>query len=385
MRIGIDITPIQNGHKIRGVGQYAINLLTALTEFDRENEYILFGYGGDLPEMLFKPGRFKVVTSGHVNEGKWRRLRWHQFTLPKLLHTYNIDLIHILVQSFDVNIPVWRPARTVITIHDIKARLFPAIYLTDIYKKMSYNLMLSLSSKANHVITDSQNSKEDLLNHVGIPGDNISVIPLAADPAYELSAGDGGREEGTAASKFGFDEGYLLFVGAVEPSKNIDTLLEAYEQLLLRGHPLRMVIVGVKDPNYLAVLRSKHEQLMREVIFLESVGKADLRTLYREALVFVYPSIYEGFGLPVLEAMKCGTPVVTSNVSSLPEVAGDAALLTDPFNKIELANNISALLEDEKLRSHMIARGLERAGCFSWRRCAEQTVDVYHKVMGAVN
>lgn len=358
-------------------------MLRSLAQVDNVNEYLLLGYPGDLWELPHRCDRFEVIQSGPVgDESLWSRLKWHQYALPRLLTKYKADLLHILVQSFDVNIPVWSPVRPVVTVHDLKARLFPNLYLNTAKKRLSYTIMLNLASKASHIITDSESSKRDIVQEMDIAGEKVSVIPLAADPVYFSNSPRAAGKKSDVVAKYQLDSEFILFVGAIEPSKNIGTLLGAYSSLLKRGFEHQLVLVGIKDSKYYHRLQENFGRLFgRQVRFLGSVPQRELRDLYRKAWLFVYPSLYEGFGLPVLEAMASGTPVITSNVSAIPEVTGDAALLIDPRDKDKLALYIWNLYHDGKARSDLANKGLSRAQNFSWNRCARQTIEVYRQVM----
>lgn len=383
VRIAIDVTPLQNGHCHRGVGEYARRLLGGLAQVDDVNDYLLFGYPGDLPDLPTDGGRFKVIQSGPAgDESLWLRLRWHQYALPRLLIKNKADILHILVQSFDINIPVWSPIRPVVTIHDLKAELFPNLYLTNVYKRLSYALMLKLASRAPHIITDSESSKRDILERMDVARERVSVIPLAADPVYFSKPPQAIVGESSLTAKYNLAAKFILFVGAIEPSKNIGTLLAAYDMLLEQGFRHQLVLVGIQNPKYYGELQREFGHLFGErVRFLDPIPQSELRDLYRKAELFVYPSLYEGFGLPVLEAMASGTPVITSNISSLPEVTGSAALLFDPQDKSKLAKYIWDICHNENARSDLAIRGRSRARGFSWDQCAKQTLRVYRQVM----
>ncbi len=382
MKIGIDITPLQNGHCRRGVGEYARNLLVSLLEADQQNEYVFFGYPGEAPDVFDSLSNFNLVQAGpDGDDGIWRRLKWHQYTMPRLASRFNLDVIHLLVQSFDVNIPIYRPAKMVVTIHDLKALLFPKIYLNNPSKRISYKVMINFAKKADHIITDSCHSKNDIVNKLGVSDERVSVIPLAVDPYFYQSNRDGQEDSGLTSKQYGLEKEFILFVGAIEPSKNIDALLSVYEQLVRQGRSEQLVLVGVQDPSYFKDLQNRFGYLFGTSIrFLDFIPKRDLRALYRLAKFFVYPSLYEGFGLPVLEALASGTPVITSNASSVPEVTGEAAILVDPLDLDLLQEKMVELCEDENARSALATTGVARAREFSWARCASQTAEVYQSL-----
>jgi len=383
MRIGIDITPLQNGHRQRGVGTYARQLLTGLAKVDKTNNYLLFGYPGIKPEVP-SDNRFTLIQSGPSRKNNlWTKFKWHQLTLPSLVRRYNVDLVHLLVQSAEFNLPIQKSARTVVTVHDLKGMLFPDFFLNDFRKRASYNLMINISKRANHIITDSNSSKRDIIKMLPSSPNKITVVPLAADPAfYKTVNKDNTADTITVLKKYNLETGYILFVGAIEPSKNIQALLEAYQRLDHYQQLPELVLVGIKDPNYFFNLRYKYEHLFStSVRCLDFVPAEDLPALYRAARLFVYPSLYEGFGLPVLEAMASGTPVITSNTSSLPEMAGNGAVLVDASDPSLLSIHIHKLLNNADARRKLTAKGLAQARNFSWERCARQTLAVYNLVV----
>ena len=218
---------------------------------------------------------------------------------------------------------------------------------------------------ADAIIVDSQSTKSDILAFFSIPEDKIHVVHLASD-MKPVNA--------RLSPKYGIRGDYLLYVGTVEPRKNLLRLIEAFTQL---DQELKLVIVGVSGWDNRAVYKSKNPN----IIFTGYVSEEDLPAFYCNAKLLIYPSLYEGFGLPILEAMNCGCPVITSNISSMPEVAGDAALLVDPYNVEEIKSAAQKLLSDGMLRKKMVARGFRQARRFSWEKTADETLQVYQKVL----
>lgn len=267
---------------------------------------------------------------------------------------------------------------TVVTVHDLSHHVYPQFHPSARVDYMQRMLPDTLS-RASHVITDSQATRQDLITHLGYAPERITSIHLGANPAFRPYTS---AELAPVLASWGLQEqGYSLYVGTIEPRKNLDRLLDAYEALpeaLRLRYPL--VMAGS------AGWRSEHTHARMAraasagwLHYLRYVPQVDLPALYAGARLFVYPSLYEGFGLPVLEAMASGVPVVTSNVSSLPEVAGDVALSVHPEDTASLCSCIAQGLQDSSWRARAITAGVERAALFTWQQCIRQTVDVYGK------
>lgn len=267
----------------------------------------------------------------------------------------------------------------VATIHDVIPYVHPET--SSRLDWLIYRFWLPLAvRRLDAVITDSQQSKADIVQYLPVSPEKVTVIPCAANKRYRPMT----IEEITPAlARHGLDFPYILYVGSIAARKNLPRLLEAYAQLRQWSTQWRLVIVGARkwksSPVYETVQRLN---LAEYVHFTGYVEEEDLPALYNGADLVTFPSLYEGFGLPVLEAMACGTPVVTSNSSSLPEVAGDAALLVEPTDVAAIAAAMRQLLEDKTLALELRARGLARAAQFSWERTARETIAVYEKVLG---
>jgi glycosyltransferase involved in cell wall biosynthesis len=264
------------------------------------------------------------------------------------------------------------------TIHDV----IPYIYPTTSSRLdwLIYRFWLPLAvRRLDAIITDSRQSKADIVQYLPVPPEKVTVIPCAANKRYRpLPAAD----VQPVLARHGIDFPYILYVGSIAARKNLPRLLEAYAQLRGWSARWRLVIVGARkwksSPVYETVQRLN---LAAHVHFTGFVEEEDLPALYNGADLFAFPSLYEGFGLPVLEAMACGTPVVTSNSSSLPEVAGEAALLVEPTDVAAIAQAMRRILADEALAADLRARGLARAAQFSWERTARETIAVYEQVL----
>lgn len=286
---------------------------------------------------------------------------------------------HAIYHSPNYFLPPF-PGRTVATIHDLSHHLYPQFHPAARIDYMRRALPGSLH-RADHLITDAESVRQELVEHFGYPADRITAIPLGANPAFRPHCTE--ELQSTLARLDLKPHGYSLYVGTIEPRKNLDRLLAAYESLpqALRMH-YPLVVAGGSG----WCSERTHERMALAanagwLKYLRFVAQADLPALYAGARVFVYPSMYEGFGLPVLEAMASGAPVITSNCSSLPEVVGTAALQVHPENVPGLANSLAHALQDDTWRAHARMAGLARAAQFSWDRCVQQTVQVYRQVM----
>src|SRR5437867_6214021 len=239
------------------------------------------------------------------------------------------------------------------------------------------------SKRADRVLTVSESSKRDILRFVDIPADKIAVIYNAYDERFGMEP----REEDVlrVAERYQLHDEFVLYAGNVKPHKNLERLIVAFDQVRKRGlGHLKLVLIGDEISRYAALRRAVHQhQLHKHVRFLGYLPEETLAVMYRLAGLFVFPSLYEGFGLPPLEAMASGTPVVTSNVSSLPEVAGDAAILVDPYDPTAIADGIERVLTDADVRRDLRNRGLARARQFSWEQSVRRVHDIYREIQQA--
>jgi glycosyltransferase involved in cell wall biosynthesis len=265
----------------------------------------------------------------------------------------------------------------IITIYDITPNLYPETH-TDIITFVHRYLLPKALKTSDKVITISHHTKNDIIKHFKIPENKIKVIHLAANENYKpLNE----KEIINIKQKYNLNYSFILYVGTLEPRKNIPTLLKALYKLKKQGIKHKLAITGKKGWKYKSIFETIEKlNLQKDVIFTGYVPDEDLPALYNAADLFVYPSLYEGFGLPPLEAMQCGTPVITSNTSSLPEVVGDAGIMVNPYDVDELANNMYGVLTNDGLREELSKKGLERAKLFSWKKCAEEHLKVYEEV-----
>ncbi len=301
------------------------------------------------------------------------KLVWPNFTLPDKAGIAGFDLVHCTTPYGTFRQTAYKK---IITICDVTPLLFP-----ETHGKMNVwhhrFILPSILKQADHIITISETSKRDIIRYFKVPEDKITVTLLAANNAFQEIP------HGIPADDIAkISRPYILNVGTLEPRKNLEGLLRAFAVARRKGMPHTLVITGARGwgKSPLAGL-IETLSLGDSVLFTGFVNDNDLPHLYKGADFFVYPSLYEGFGLPILEAMNCGTPVITSNVSSMPEVAGDAALLVDPLSQSELADAIFRLAGDPELRNTMLLKGIKRAAHFSWQKTVDETFSVYEKIL----
>jgi glycosyltransferase involved in cell wall biosynthesis len=362
MRIAIDARKLHDF----GIGTYIRNLVRGLARLDRENEYVLLCRPDDiaLAHELGPNFRGVVETARPYSMSE-------QFRIPLAIARERVHLLH---EPHYVLPPATR-CRTVVTIHDCIHLMFPQYLPGRLASWYARGAMWAAIRKADGILTVSEASKRDILKFFDIPPQRVQVIYNAIDERF-LAEPDAERME-HVRQRYQLDKPFLLYVGNIKPHKNLERLVHAYAVARSRGlGDLRLVIVGDQQSKYPPLRQAVHRhRLDKEVRFLGFQPYNTLAVFYRLARAFVFPSLYEGFGLPPLEAMACGTPVVTSNVSSLPEVAGGAAVLVDPYDPESIADGIVRAANDETLRAELIRRGLARARDFSWA----QSVAAIHR------
>jgi len=378
MRIGVDARLMH--HQKAGISKYTWHLLQALSSLDLDEEFIIFQHRKQREEILRAPNFRRATLYAPVHHAL------EQWMLPVELLRFNLTLLH----STDFIPPLRTHIPTVITVHDLAFLHYPHFLTSS--SAAYYGQIDRAARSASHIIVPSEQTRNDLVGILGTPTDKISVIYEAAAEMFQPLP----LEETRASVQrdFGLPSQYFLFVGTIEPRKNIIGLLQAFQYLKSRyaadenhGASVRNValaIAGGKGWLYEETLESvRRLGIERDVHFVGRVSDEQLHRLYVGARALVHPAHYEGFGLPPLEAMACGTPVIVSNVSSLPEVVQDAALLVDPSEPEEIAVAMHRLLTDDGLRAELIEKGRQRAASFSWQRAAIETLAVYHKVADA--
>jgi glycosyltransferase involved in cell wall biosynthesis len=369
VRIAIDIRKYQDF----GIGTYIRNLVHHLARIDQKTEYVLLCRPTDRSRIAIPSGNFRLVDEPSPPNSAAEHVR-----IPVSLRRERIDLFH----SPHYVLPPLINCRSVVTIHDCIHLMFPQYQpnrLAHLYARLQ---MWTAAHRSDRVLTVSETSKQDILRRFRIPADKVTVVYNAIDE--RLTVPPTAEDIEHVRDRYQLKDPFVLYVGNIKPHKNIERLIEAFRELRREAQfeSLKLVIIGDEISRYQGLRRAVHQhKLHKHVRFLGFVPPDTLGVLYRVARVFVFPSLYEGFGLPPLEAMYLGTPVVTSNVSSLPEVVGDAAILVDPYSPASIAEGMRKALTDESLRASLRVSGMARAREFSWARSVEQIHQVYTDVM----
>jgi glycosyltransferase involved in cell wall biosynthesis len=375
LRILIDARSIRDF----GIGTYIRNLVAGLGRIDRENRYIIVAGPKDLEELPplaanFEPIGYKTSTSPAIRS----------LSVPAFFRKFKANVHHIPLNA----VPFGMTSPYVVTIHDMSTLLY------DGQPGFQHNLRLRLFRRglmrASRIIAVSEATRRDVMNTLGIAPDRINLVYNAPDPVFTAPVRSLELEEShRIMERYQINYPFLLYAGNIRPQKNIPRLIEAFA--VLRGeiakHPvysnLRLVIIGDEISKYPAVRHAVFQSRVETwVRFLGFVPIQTLRIFYKAAAAFVFPSLYEGFGLPPLEAMACGTPVVSSNVSSLPEVVGDAAIAVNPENVFDIERGMREALLDGAVRFRCIERGFDQVRRFSWDRTARQVLEIYKEAAG---
>jgi glycosyltransferase involved in cell wall biosynthesis len=374
MRVALDAIPLAAAKT--GIGHYTDALADSLARHHSEHQYTLlspfdfeFHSGNGTPKNLTK--QFTPVRS------LFRK--WWLAGSPALLRVMSFDVFH----GTNYCIPLWAPCPTVVTIHDLSLFTQTQTHENANVRRGKRRMPL-MAWKATLIIAPSEWTKKEILEYLPVKEHKIRVVGEGARRHIIPQRED---QILPVLEKHGIRGSYLLYVGTIEPRKNLLTLLRAYHELLRSTqHKPQLVLAGGKGWLYDEVFQLVNElQLQDQVKFTGYVADEDLPGLYSGALAFVYPSLYEGFGLPPLEAMACGTPVITTNVASLPEVVGDAGLLHAPADVHALTQAMATLIGDADARHHYKLAGLERAQQFTWERAARETQAVYNEVFNYWN
>ena len=373
MRIAIDYTSAVR--QAAGIGRYTRGLVSAATQLDQGNQYVLLvAGGGSQPPSPF-PIAANVTYRPIPASDRALAILWHRLQLPLFADAWagGADIFH----SPDFTLPpLWR-AKGILTVHDLTFMHYPSCAPPGLVAYLNSAVPRSVR-RARLILADSESTKRDIVELLGTPPSKVRVVYAGVGPEFkpvtqvDVLAG--------VRARYSLAWPFVLNVGTLEPRKNHLRLIRSFAQLLPHHPDLRLVLVGGKGWLYEDVQAEVARlNLEDRVVFPGFVADADLPALYSLASVFAYPSLYEGFGLPVLEAMACGTPVVCSNASSLPEVAGDAALLVDPTDVDALARALDQALNDQPLRQAMRIRGQSQAARFTWSAAARTLLDAYHE------
>ena len=364
MRIGIDARKLHDF----GIGTYIRNLLQQLARLDQETEFVLICRGEDSTALTALGENFRAVPETSASYSVSEQLK-----IPIALRREGVTLFH----APHYVLPPLVRCPSIVTIHDCIHLMFPQ-YLPSRFALTYARASIGIAARrATRVLTVSDSSKRDILRHVDISPQKIDVIHNAYDERFGVEPAE--EDVARVRERYQLHDQFVLYAGNVKPHKNLGRLIQAFHLVRQRGlDHLKLVMIGDEISRYAALRRAVHQhQLHKYVRFLGYLPQETLAVMYRLAGVFVFPSLYEGFGLPPLEAMASGAPVVTSNVSSLPEVTGDAALLVDPYDPEAIAEGIHRVLTDEALRRNLCSRGLRRARQFSWESSVRRVREIY--------
>ncbi len=377
MRIGIEVRILEQNRS--GFERYLRGLLENLAEIDDRNEYLLYSdHPIDEQGLALSPNfSLKVV------EKKFHSQIWTNYTLPSEVRKDNLDIFHFPDSS------VWfrKAKKTIVTLHDISPVLFPELQMVS--REMLYYfrfLCRLIKRRADLIITVSEKSKVDIVNYLKVKGEKVKVIHSGVHSRFRMVDPQAVEK---VRKKFGLEKNFILFSGSFQKRKNLSGLIKAYEYFVKESKSsYELVITGeskeTRGSYYLSADELiKNSPAQGKIRFLGYVDDQDLVSLYNAAGLFAFVSFYEAFGFPVLEAMACGTPVITSGNSSGGEIAGDAAILVDPYNPVDIARAMCRCLRDKELYTTLVKKGLERAKEFSWRNTAQQTLKVYRDIYEA--
>lgn len=372
LTVGIDASRAARANRT-GTETYSLELIKALAKLTSANHRLRF-YTPHRPQHTDWPDSSYVET--HVIP--WPRL-WTHLRLATELWRYPPDVLFVPAHV----LPLYCPVPAAVTVHDLGYRHYPEAHPRFDRWYLDWTTRRHTRT-AQHIVADSSATKQDLTNFYGADPARISVVYLGRDECLKPVTDP--QTIDTVKRRYHIEGEYLLYLGTLHPRKNLVRLVDAFHQVLQqrqRQH-LKLVIAGKRGWLYNEIFgRVQQWGLTKRVIFPGYVATEDKPALLTGALAYVFPSLYEGFGLPVLEAMACGVPVLTSNISSLPEVAGSAALLVDPHSTDEIAAGISRLVTDADLRGRLVAQGYQQIKKFSWSKAASQVLEILKKIAGS--
>lgn len=354
-----------------GIGTYTARLLENIIKIDSRNNYRFF-WPNEGYDFLLERGNISLTLFGEKN-----KKFWDEIFLPAQVRINNCDIFHLPQNG--LGLPKSKYCSYIATVHDLIPYVLPDTcgksYLDKFLQEMPY-----IMEKCDRIITVSNYSKHDIMKYFKLPEEKIKVTHLAADSRFRLMDKEKALE--FLKKEYSYSSDFILYLGGFSPRKNVDGLLEAYRRIYreLPGYYELVLLGASKDSHYELKKKVESMGIRDRVVFAGYVPYEHLPYFYNCSSLFVYPSLYEGFGLPPLEAMTCGTPTITANVTSIPEVVGDGALLTDPYNIDELTEKIYRTISDAEFREHLKEKALRRAYNFSWKKTAIETIKVYEEV-----
>jgi glycosyltransferase involved in cell wall biosynthesis len=390
MKIGIDATCWGNK---RGFGRFTRELLEALLEIDETNEYLFF-VDGDTNESETIPSRVtKIIVNTDVSpiqaaSAQSRRSIKDLLAMSREVFRHKVDVFFFpAVYSY---FPVFNRTKIIVTIHDVIADHNPELIFPNAKSKFFWKLKQNAAIRqADLITTVSEYSKRQIIEYFNLPKSRMRVISEGVRPIFRVAAADKERIETLNKYQLNANENFLLSVGGISPHKNLGTLVTAFKKICETRTDVKLVLVGdYKDDPFFSAYPSLKKQiaelnLENKVIFTGYISDEELVDLYNEAALLVFPSFEEGFGLPAIEAMSCGTPVAASNCSSLPEVLGDVGRFFDPRNAENMADVIGQVLGNAEMRNTMKKSGLARAEQFKWKKAAQDTLAIFNELVAS--
>ncbi len=363
MRIGIDIRKYFD----YGIGTYIQNLVTIYQ--DKPNLNCVYFAQDDLISSISNSLHGEFISD---NSSKYSLQELYSVSIKA--NSQHIDLFHAPHYTLPINLKM----PSIVTVHDI-IHLRLKEYFSFAKRSYAYMMIRHACSASSAIIVDSEYGKKELLEVLPLKEGKIHVVPLGVNQLYFGKVME--EEKETFRKKYAITKPYLLYTGSLKPHKNIPTLLRAFKRLL-NGHEIQLVFIGEMLNNYPQLTHYVHENNLREsVIDLGRIDQMELKVAYQSASAVVLPSFYEGFGFSMVEAMASGVPAIGARATSITEVVGDAGLLFDPLDETELVTQLDFVLSNKKLRSELIVKGIERAKQFAWKKCAEETLQIYNKVI----
>lgn len=370
MKIGIDARFL--GIKQKGLGRYTQKLVDNLEKIDLTNEYFIFLRKENFGEYEPKNPRFKKVLADY---------HWYTFAeqifFPFALYKHNLDLVHFP----HFNVPIFYCKKFVVTVHDLTLLHFPTVKNSTLHpifyriKFLAYRLAIHLAiARAQKIITISQFTKKDIIANYGAGVEKkVFVTYEACEDFCMLDA----KNSGDILQKYGIIKPYLIYVGNAYPHKNLERLLRAFAGVLKENNDLQLLLVGKNDYFYENLKKLANKENIKNILFLSDVSDYELDILFHNSLANVFPSLYEGFGLPPLEAMSKGVPVISSDHPCMREVLGDSAYFFNGIDVVEISEAMKKIISDDTLRKALIEKGYEQIKKYSWKKMAQETSDLY--------
>lgn len=380
MRIGIDA----RFYGITGIGRYVKNLISELEKLDKKNEYVIFLRKENFAKYQPQNPNFSKILANY----SWYSFK-EQMMMPAKIFTQKVDLMHFP----HFNIPIFWPGKFVLTIHDLIHQQYSTAKNTTrpkpvyFFKKLAYLGTIRWAAKrAQKIFVPSKDTKKDVVGELKVDSEKIVVTYEGLDLIFARNREQGTRNE-EVLERYGICKPYILYVATMYPHKNIERLLGAFQKLKNLALNLKLVLVGKVD-SFSRRIKKKVEQMgLSSQVSLPNfdapggyISDEDLKVFYQNASAYIFPSLKEGFGIPILEAWVHDLPVIGSNVSCIPEIGGNAVLYFDPYDINDMVKKIKQVLSDEKVREDLVRKGNERLKKFSWRRMGEQTLKVYQEV-----